>query len=461
MILKTIMEMDPKEAADALKNGGVTVCVAGLGWMGLPTACLFADAGCRVIGVDVDEHVVEQTNKGKSHIEEPGVGPLIKKHISSGRLLATDSVGGAAAESDIFVIIVPTTVDYRKKPNYSAVEKVSKDIAAGLRRGSLVIFESTVGPGVTEDIVKGIIEKASGLQAGKDFGLAYSPIRATAGRVLEDLQNYPRVVAGLDERSLELASAILGTVVKERIIKVRDIKTAELTKLFENIYRDVNIALANELAMFCEKVGINYMEAREAANTQPYSHLHVPSVGVGGHCIPLNPYFLIDEAEAAGAKVRLITYARKVNDDMPAHMVKLTAEALRSGRKTLMRAKIAVLGISYRADVKEVKFSPVIEIIKRLLKKGARVTVYDPYFRAKEIGEMGFQGLDSLERAIEGVDCIVVAVGHKRFKGLKIEELARYTKRPLIIVDGSHLFDFKNVKRKEFVYREVGYGAIS
>jgi len=459
--LKTIMEMDPKEAADALKNGGVTVCVAGLGWMGLPTACLFADAGCRVIGVDVDEHVVEQTNKGKSHIEEPGVGPLIKKHISSGRLLATDSVGGAAAESDIFVIIVPTTVDYRKKPNYSAVEKVSKDIAAGLRRGSLVIFESTVGPGVTEDIVKGIIEKASGLQAGKDFGLAYSPIRATAGRVLEDLQNYPRVVAGLDERSLELASAILGTVVKERIIKVRDIKTAELTKLFENIYRDVNIALANELAMFCEKVGINYMEAREAANTQPYSHLHVPSVGVGGHCIPLNPYFLIDEAEAAGAKVRLITYARKVNDDMPAHMVKLTAEALRSGRKTLMRAKIAVLGISYRADVKEVKFSPVIEIIKRLLKKGARVTVYDPYFRAKEIGEMGFQGLDSLERAIEGVDCILVAVGHKRFKGLKIEELARYTKRPLIIVDGSHLFDFKNVKRKEFVYREVGYGAIS
>ena len=459
--MKTIMEMDPKEAADALKNGGVTVCVAGLGWMGLPTACLFADAGCRVIGVDVDEHVVEQTNKGKSHIEEPGVGPLIKKHISSGRLLATDSVGGAAAESDIFVIIVPTTVDYRKKPNYSAVEKVSKDIAAGLRRGSLVIFESTVGPGVTEDIVKGIIEKASGLQAGKDFGLAYSPIRATAGRVLEDLQNYPRVVAGLDERSLELASAILGTVVKERIIKVRDIKTAELTKLFENIYRDVNIALANELAMFCEKVGINYMEAREAANTQPYSHLHVPSVGVGGHCIPLNPYFLIDEAEAAGAKVRLITYARKVNDDMPAHMVKLTAEALRSGRKTLMRAKIAVLGISYRADVKEVKFSPVIEIIKRLLKKGARVTVYDPYFRAKEIGEMGFQGLDSLERAIEGVDCILVAVGHKRFKGLKIEELARYTKRPLIIVDGSHLFDFKNVKRKEFVYREVGYGAIS
>ena len=459
--MKTIMEMDPKEAADALKNGGVTVCVAGLGWMGLPTACLFADAGCRVIGVDVDEHVVEQTNKGKSHIEEPGVGPLIKKHISSGRLLATDSVGGAAAESDIFVIIVPTTVDYRKKPNYSAVEKVSKDIAAGLRRGSLVIFESTVGPGVTEDIVKGIIEKASGLQAGKDFGLAYSPIRATAGRVLEDLQNYPRVVAGLDERSLELASAILGTVVKERIIKVRDIKTAELTKLFENIYRDVNIALANELAMFCEKVRINYMEAREAANTQPYSHLHVPSVGVGGHCIPLNPYFLIDEAEAAGAKVRLITYARKVNDDMPAHMVKLTAEALRSGRKTLMRAKIAVLGISYRADVKEVKFSPVIEIIKRLLKKGARVTVYDPYFRAKEIGEMGFQGLDSLERAIEGVDCILVAVGHKRFKGLKIEELARYTKRPLIIVDGSHLFDFKNVKRKEFVYREVGYGAIS
>lgn len=459
--MKTILEMSPKEAADAVKNGSVTVCVAGLGWMGLPTACLFADAGCRVIGVDVNEHVVEQINKGKSHIEEPGVGPLVKKLVASGRLLATDSVIDAAAETDIFMIIVPTTVDYRKKPNYTAIEKVSKDIATGLRKGSLVIFQSTVGPGVTEDIVKGIIEKASGLQAGKDFGLAYSPIRATAGRVLEDLQNYPRLVAGLDERSLELASAILGIVVKERMIKVRDIKTAEATKLFENVYRDVNIALANELAMFCEMVGINFMEAREAANTQPYSHLHVPSVGVGGHCIPLNPYFLIDEAEAAGAKVRLITCARKVNDDMPAHIVKLTAEALRSGRKTLMRAKIAVLGISYRADVKEVKFSPVIEIIKRLLKKGARITVYDPYFSAREIGEMGFQASDSLERAIEGVDCVLVAVGHSRFKGLKIEETARYTKRPLIIVDGSHLFDFKNVKRREFIYREVGCGAMS
>jgi len=461
MILKTIMEMDPKEAAEAVKNGGATVCVAGLGWMGLPTACLFADAGCRVIGVDVNEHVVEQINKGKSHIQEPGVGTLVKKHVSSGRLLATDSAEGAAAESDIFVIVVPTTVDYRKKPNYSAVEKVSKDIAVGLRRGCLVIFESTVGPGVTEDVVKGVIEKVSGLQAGKDFGLAYSPIRATAGRVLEDLQNYPKVVAGLDERSLELAGAILGTVVKEGVIKVRDIKTAEATKLFENVYRDVNIALANELAMFCEKVGINYMEAREAANTQPYSHLHVPSVGVGGHCIPLNPYFLIDEAEEAGAKVRLTTYARKVNDDMPAHMVKLTAEALRSGRKTLMRAKIAVLGISYRADVKEVKFSPVVEIVKRFLKKGARVAVYDPYFSAKEIGEMGFQGSNNLEQAIEGADCVFVAVGHKRFKGLKLEELARYTKRPLIIVDGSHVFDFKYAKRKEFIYREVGCGAMN
>ena len=458
--MKTIMEMRPNEVKDNIKNGTLTICVVGLGWMGLPTACLFADAGGNVIGVDVNEYVVEQINKGKSHIQEPKIKDLVKRLVRSKKLIATSDIKEAATKSDVFVIIVPTKIDYRKNPDYSTVEKVSKGIGTSMNRGCLIIFESTAAPGVTENIVKETAERVSGFRASKDFGLAYSPIRATAGTVLENLQNYPRVVAGIDKKSLELASAVLSMIVKERMVKVRDIKTAEATKLFENVYRDVNIALANELAMFCEKAGINYMDARNAANTQPYSNLHVPSIGVGGHCIPVNPYFLIDEAEAVRAKVRLVESARRINDKMPSHTIKLIIKALRERRKTLLRAKIAVLGISYKPNVKEAKYSPVIEVVKKLLGKGSRVIIYDPYFSAHEIKEMGFRGADSLKEAIEKIDCVLIAVGHERFKNIKLKDLTRYSKSPLVIVDSSHLFSFKDEDKIKVIYREIGCGIV-
>jgi len=456
--LKTIMEMRPEEVKYHIKNGKLTICVVGLGWMGLPTACLFAEAGANVIGVDVNEYIIEQINKGKSHIHEPDLKALVEKHVKERKLIAIDDIEEAGSKSDVFVIIVPTGIDYRKRPDYSSVEKVSKDVGKSMNKGSLVIFESTTAPGITESIVKKTLERVSGFKAGIDFGLAYSPIRATAGTVLVNIQNYPRVIAGINKRSLKLASAVLSTIVKERMVNVRNLQTAEATKLFENVYRDVNIALANELAMFCEKAGIDFMEVREAANTQPYSNLHVPSVGVGGHCIPVNPYFLIDEAEAVRAKVRLVEYARKVNDGMPAHTVKVIQKALREKRKTLMRTRITVLGISFKPNVKEAKYSPVIEVIKKLQRKGSRVTVYDPYFTAKEIEELGFQGADTLKEAIEKIDCILIAVAHERFKKLRLSYLSRYSKHPLVIVDSSHFFDLKEKKDQKVIYREIGNG---
>ena len=454
------MDMDPKDIRNAIVSGDATVSVYGLGWMGLPIACLFAEAGADVIGVDVNRYVVETINSGSTHIEEPKLQELVKKHVKSKKLVAIEDAGNAASKSDVIVIVAPTLVDRRKIPDYSAVRKVCKGIGLKLRKGCLVIFESTVGPGVTKGLVKKTIEEASGLKAGSEFGLAYSPIRASAGSVLRDIQSYPRVVAGLNERSMKAASAVLSTIVKGKIIETSDIKTAEAVKLFENVYRDVNIALANELAIFCEKAGINFEEAKRMANTQPFSHIHTSSVGVGGHCIPQNPYFLIEEAEAVGVKLVLPKAARKINDKMPTHAVNLIIDGLRTRRKTLRRSRVAVLGISYKANVKEARASPVHQIIRGLLKKGTKVVVYDPYFSADEIKEMGYNAAGDLWRTVENVDCVFFAVAHDKFKSLEIDDIGRFVKRPVVIVDGCHVLELKDVKREWVIYREIGSGKV-
>ena len=237
-----------------------------------------------------------------------------------------------------------------------------------------------------------------------------------------------------------------------------DIKTAEVAKLFENVYRDVNIALVSELAILCEKIGIDFKEVREAANTQPYSHLHQPRVGVGGHCIPVTPYFLLAEAEEVNTQLRLVKSARRINNDMPAHIFKLILLGLKECEKTMKRSTIAVLGVSYMANVKEVRYSPSHDIIERLVKKGARVRVYDPYFTSSEIEKMGYPACGGLGMTIEGVDCILLAVGHDEFKNLRIKDIARVVKRPACIVDGWRIFDPDEVKKNRIFYYGVGFG---
>jgi len=452
------IELKPEEIPSKITKGELSICVVGLGSMGLPTASLFAEAGARVIGVDLDRCVVENVNKGKSPLTEPGLENLIKTFVSKGQLQATDDAKDAASKSDIIIIIVPTTIDKLKRPDYSAVEKACKNIGQGMKKGALIIFESTVGPGVTEAVVKKELEEASGLKADVDFGLAYSPIRATVGHALKDLANYPRIVGANDGRSLEAAVAVLSMVVKGGIIRAKNIKTAEAVKLFENVYRDVNIALANELAVFCEAAGIDYFECMGAANTQPYCHLHTPSTGVGGSCIPINPYFLIEESEDLGLKPHIVRLARRVNDAMPSHTLRLIESAAKACKKSLKRIRIAVLGISYRANVKEPRFSVVKDLIDLLKKRGARVTVYDPYFTTEELKKLGYEGFGRLERAVENVDCILIAVGHDEFKRLNLKTLKRLTRKPAAIIDGGHMLNPSEVEEAGFIYRGLGCG---
>ncbi len=438
------------------KREKFTISVIGCGRMGLPTACLFAEKGFRVIGTDANPAVVDLLRRGRIPFAEQGLKDRMKKLIEKGSFVITNDSKEAASASDVIVFFVPTPVDRRKKPDYSYVERACKEVGRGLRAGSLVIFESTVGLGVTETLVKGTLENVSGLNAGNDFGLAYSPIRASPGRVLRDIATYPRVVAGIDEQSLRAAHLLLSTIIKAKIIEVRNIKTAEATKLFENAHRDVNIALANEFARFCEKAGIDFMEAQKAANTQPYSHILTPGI-VGGH-IPTNSHVLIEGAENLNVKPSILGLARKTNDEMVRHALNLTRDALRQCGKTLRRAKISVLGASYRQNVKEARGSLISELVKKIDEKGATVLVYDPFFSHEEMVELGYLAERTLTKTVKGVDCLLITVGHSQFKQLNLKRIKLLVKKPAAIVDVGHVVDPVKAEKEGFVYRGVGRG---
>jgi UDP-N-acetyl-D-mannosaminuronic acid dehydrogenase len=453
-----LLSLEPGEIAVRIRDGALTVAVVGLGWMGLPTACLYAEAGARVIGADMNPKIVERISKGDTPLQEPGLAAMLKKALKAGKFTATTSTEEAAANADITFVVVPTMIDRQKRADYSAVEDACTGIGKNIRNGSLVIFESTCGPGVTERVVKGTIEKYSGLIAGQGFGLAYSPIRAMGGRALQDVQSYGKVVGAIDKKSLEAACATLSVIVKGELIRVRDIKTAELSKLFETIYRDVNIGLANEFSLLCEELGVDYLEAMRAANSQPYSHLHSTGAGVGGHCLPVYPYLLAAEAYALDTKLRLILDARKVNDFMPRHVAKLASDGLRICGKSLKRAKILVLGISYRPNVKETRYSPSLELISILKKRGARVTAFDPLYNVSEMESMGVGSEPTLRKAVEKADCAILTVAHDDFRSLDTIELAAHISKQGLIVDCTGLLDPVSVEKSGLVYRGIGRG---
>jgi nucleotide sugar dehydrogenase len=438
------------------KRRTYTVSVVGCGRMGLPHACLFAEAGFKVIGVDPDQRVVGLMKRGRASFAEPELNALVKRHVKNGRLTVTGDARKAVSTSDVIVFVVPIPIDRKKKPNYFRLEKACKDVGMGLRSGSLVIFASAMCPGVTETLVKETLESASGLKAGVDFGLAYSPIRAAPGRMLQDIANCSRVVSAVGERSMNAACLFLSTIVKGEIIRVRDIKTAEAVKLFENVYKDVNTALVNEFAQFCEKAGIDFVEVQKAANTHPECSL-LSSKIVGGH-VSRDSYLLLDEADAVNVKLRMLTLARKINDEMLGRTLHLVKDALKSCGKTMRKAKISVFGVSCCPNIKEPRGSSIKKLVSMLSKKGALVKVYDPFFSHKELIEMGYSAERTLTQTVEGVDCLVIIIGHDRFRRLNLRKIKFLVKKPAAIVDMGQVIGPQKAEREGFVYRGVGRG---
>lgn len=388
------------------------IAVFGLGHIGLPTAALFARAGFDVTGVDISTETVEKVNIGKSPVPEPGLDELVAEVVGKGKLRATVDGVSAAEESNVMVVVVPTPVNSDNTSDLSAVISATETISKGLKKGDLVIIESTVPPGACENVVLPILEK-TGLRASRDFGLAYTPERALPNNTLHEMQNNARVIGGIDGKSADMAARLYGKVTRGEVIVVDDIMTAEMVKLMENTYRDTNIALANELAVICESLGIDAIKAIEAANHHPRVNLHTPGPGVGGHCLSIDPYFIVEMAEKHGVPARLIRTAREVNESMPFHVLDIIRDALESAGRDLAGSRVGVLGVAYKGDVADARETPTRPLVAALLSEGAEVIVNDPHVDPDMIREMGVEPV-SLEEALES-DCVVLMTDHSEY----------------------------------------------
>lgn len=388
------------------------ICVLGLGYIGLPTASTFATNGFQVVGVDVNARVVQRLNEGELHIYEPGLRTLVQAAFHSGNLVVEEHPQPA----DAFIIAVPTPFREEKKADLQFVMDAAGSIVPHLRRGNLVVLESTSPPRTTVDVVQPILER-SGLKAGVDFSLAYSPERVLPGQILRELIENARVIGGIDAASAEAGRDLYASFVRGEIV-LTDATTAEMVKLMENTYRDVNIAIANEFARLADHFGVNVWEAIAIANRHPRVRILNPGPGVGGHCISVDPWFLV---EAAPEISPLIHIARLVNDSQPAFVVRTVERALGG----LQGCRVAALGLAYKPDVDDLRESPAIEICHLLTAAGATVTAYEPY--KPEFTNDGFATTPTLAGVMAEADALLLLVGHAALRNLEPQVVAQLT----------------------------------
>jgi nucleotide sugar dehydrogenase len=454
--MSTAMTWKEADVDTVEKRQKHVVSVIGCERAGLISACLFANVGFKVISVDSNPYIINLLKKGKIPSGDPDLAKLIKPHVKTGRITATNQVKEATSTSDIVIFAVPPSLDQKKKPDYSNIEKACKEIGMGLRTGSLVIVESSLGPGVTETLLKETLEKSSGLKAGTHFGLAYIPIDAWSWRASQDVATHSRVVGALNEQSLKVAYLILKQISNTEIITVTNMKTAEAVNLFKNVCCDVNHGLANELAFFCEKAGIDFFESQRALSTQTSCILPFPDV-LSGYALT-DPYLFFEEAENLNVEPHLMAAARKINIEMLNHTLRLTREALKSCDKTLRRARVSIFGVSRRPDVKELDQSFVKHLVTALVRNGARVCVYDSLISHKKLTELDYPVEKTLRKAVEGADCLIFTVGRDRFKRLSLRGIKFLVKKPAAIVDLAHAFDPNDARKEGFAYRGLGRG---
>ena len=391
------------------------ICVIGMGYIGLPTASTFAIHGVQVVGVDNNPEVLEALNAGRVHIQEPGLRALAEQAFGSGNL----RLNREPEPADAFIIAVPTPATPQVKGGADPTAELSSVVAASqailphLKPGNLVMLESTCPPRTTLDLVAPILER-SGMRAGVDFLRAYSPERVLPGRILQELTENARVIGGVTPASAEAGRELYALFVRGEIV-LTDATTAEMVKLMENTSRDVSIAIANEFARLAEHVGVDVWEAIAMANRHPRINILRPGPGVGGHCVSVDPWFLV---QADPEQARLIRTARQVNDDQPLHAVRLVERALGS----LQGKKVAALGLAYKPDVDDLRESPALEIARLLAEQGAEVRTYEPH--APERTASGTRAANSLQEALTGAQAVVLLVDHKAFRELEPAQAA-------------------------------------
>lgn len=419
-----------------------TLCVLGLGYIGLPTASTFATYGLKVTGVDTNANIVRGLNNGQMHLFEPGLRTLVQAAVQSGNLI----ISGEPAESDAFIIAVPTPFREEKKADLSFVISAAQSIVPHLKKGNLVILESTSPPRTTVDIVAPILEK-SGLKAGEDFHLSYSPERVLPGQILHELIDNARVIGGVDLASAVAGKELYSTFVRGEIV-LTDATTAEMVKLMENTYRDISIAAANEFARLADEFHVDIWEAISLANRHPRVRILNPGPGVGGHCISVDPWFFV---EAAPDTAELIRTARLVNDGQPAY----TADFIKRSLGGLDGKRIAALGLAYKPDVDDLRESPSLEVVRLLKEGGAEVAAFEPYRMDFQMD--GIRTAASFEEAVKEADALVLLVPHSQFKTIDPAAIKKLTEAGTVI-DCVHGWDRQVWEAAGFAFYRLGDG---
>jgi UDP-N-acetyl-D-glucosamine dehydrogenase len=396
---------------DKIKDRTATIAIIGLGYVGLPLAAEMAKAGFRVYGIDIDGDRVDTINGSRSYIDDVSDADLAAL-VARGALVATEDPG-VVKEADAVVICVPTPLTRAKQPDLSYVMTAVTQLVPHLHRGQLIILESTTYPGTTQEVVKPILER-SGLVAGRDFHLAFSPERLDPGNRNRGIRTVPKIVGGLTAGCTETA-CLLYQQVTPRVVSVSSATVAEMVKVYENVFRNVNIALVNELTLLCDRMGLDVWEIIDAAATKPYGFMpFYPGPGVGGHCIPVDPYYLAAKAREYDFHVRFIELAAAVNDSMPYYVLSRTTQALGSRGKTLSGARTLLIGVAYKKDISDARESPALKIMELLEKRGAVVSYHDPYVPEITLPNPGakLQSVPLTDEALASADCVIIATDH-------------------------------------------------
>ena len=397
------------ELEQKLKNKTAIIGIIGLGYVGLPLAVAFANANLKVLGFDNQQKRVDLVNKGQSYINDISSESL--STLASNKLLKATIDQSRLKEVDAICICVPTPLTKTKNPDLSYVIYEAKRISKSLQQEQLVILESTTFPGTTREIVLPILEH-SHLKVGLDFYLAYSPERINPGSTSYNIKNTPKIVGGIDSESTRIAELLYSQIV-DNVIPVKSPEVAEMTKIFENVFRNVNIALVNELTLLCEKMGISVWDVIDAASTKPFGYTpFYPGLGTGGHCIPLDPYYLASKAREYDFHTRFIELAADINEQMPYYVTSRIITILNTHNKYINGAKVLILGVAYKKDIEDTRESPSLKLIQLLLQKGIDVSYNDPYISKVLIDKTTLKSVDLTDNALSLADCVVIATDH-------------------------------------------------
>jgi UDP-N-acetyl-D-glucosamine dehydrogenase len=410
------------EKIQLIETRKARIGIIGMGYVGLPAAVTFAERGFSVSGFDIAVSKVERLNRADSYIED--VSSLrLQRVVGLGRFRATTNFTNLS-EQDVIVIAVPTPLNKTRDPDLTAIRGATQAIAQNLRPGQLIILESTTYPGTTEEVVKPILEQ-SGLRAGEDFFLAFSPERIDPSSKNWHFDNVPKVVGGFTPDCLAVATAFYSQVV-EKVVPVSSTQIAEMTKIFENIFRVVNVALVNEMTLLCDRMNLDFWEVLNAAETKPYGFMKfMPGPGVGGHCIPIDPFYLTWKAREYDFNTRFIELAGEINLQMPHYVRELVIRALNKQSKSLKDARVLILGVAYKKDVGDMRESPAIKIIELLCESQVQVSYHDPYVPVFEEGHIRLHSVALTEAALAKADCVVIVTDHSDFDYHHIIQHAR------------------------------------